>query len=654
MKKLIFLIAIISISSFSLAQDTIKPGTNQSTDPNLVPSLQLINRIPIQVLEEFSVASDRIYTSYPREGKSVLIISAEEMKNTPAVSISEILVQYAGIDIRQRGPNGVQADVGIRGSTFDQVLVLINGVRMSDPQTGHHSLNIPVDISAIDRIEVIKGAGARVYGQNALAGVINIITKNPKDTFVSIKAVGGDFNLSDVTVAAGFKGKNSSNLISINNGASQGYKFNTDYNITNAFISSEIKLSGYDNEPTINVTLENANGLKPITEWKTKLTLMGGFTERKFGANGFYSSPLFKDQYEEIQTSVASAKLSFFKSYNTKFNVSAYWRRNQDEYVFLRFQPEVFRNMHINNTGGVNFNMKNNNKLGQTGFGIDISQVWIQSNNLGKRERKIQTAFLEHRFNFFKNRLAVTPGVQASYFSDFDGVILPGIDLNYRVNNDINLFANAGYTYRIPTYTDLFYVGRTNIGNPNLNPEIALSYEAGARFYNRNITLQASYFVREGNNIIDWTRPDASSPWQPNNLIKLNTSGVDFDGQVKIPWTKWVSRIGFGYTFLDQATTVDNGLLSLYALENLKNQVTSLIVFKYHENISHSFNYRYSDRVNLDDYSIVDTKLSYNNGKLLVYGEISNLLDQKYQETDLVIMPGRWFRIGVGYTFTKK
>ncbi len=646
MKNLLFIISILTISSFSLAQDTIKPGTNQSTDPNIMP---LINRIPIQVLEEFSVASDRIYTSYPKEGKSVLIISAEEMKNTPAISINEILVQYAGIDIRQRGPNGVQADVGIRGSTFDQVLVLLNGVRMSDPQTGHHSLNIPVDISAVERIEVIKGAGARVYGQNALAGVINIITKNPDDTFVSIRAVGGDFNLSDFTVVTGFQGKNSKNLISINNSASTGYQFNTDYNITNVFMSSEINL----NKRSINKRKD------PEDLWKRKLVVMGGFTERKFGANGFYSSPDFRDQYEEIQTSVASAKLSFYKSYKTQYNVSAYWRRNQDEYVFLRFQPEVFRNMHINNTGGVNFNMKNNNKLGQTGFGIDISQVWIQSNNLGNRERKIQTAFLEHKFSLLKNKFTVTPGLQASYFSDFDGVVLPGIDLNYQVTNDINLFGNAGYTYRIPTYTDLYYIGRTNIGNPNLNPEVALSYEAGARYYTKNITLQASYFVREGNNVIDWTRPDATSPWQPNNLIKLNTNGIDVDGQVKISSLIPIGpplaiNLNFGYTYLDQESTVDNGLLSLYALENLKNQFTSGLSFCYAEKVSLSFNYRYSDRVNLDDYSIVDTKLAFDNGKLLVYGEISNLLDQKYKETNLVIMPGRWFRIGVGYTFTKK
>jgi iron complex outermembrane receptor protein len=84
------------------------------------------------------------------------------------------------MDIRRRGANGVQSDVSFRGSSFEQVLLLINGIRMNDSQTGHNSLNLPVDLGDVERIEVIKGPAARRFGQNAYAGAINIITKiNP-------------------------------------------------------------------------------------------------------------------------------------------------------------------------------------------------------------------------------------------------------------------------------------------------------------------------------------------------------------------------------------------------------------------------------------------------------------------------------------------
>jgi len=556
--------------------------------------------------------------------------------------VSAILVQYAGVDIRQRGANGVQADIGLRGSTFDQVLILLNGVRMSDAQTGHNSLNIPVDVSAIEKIEIIKGAGARVYGQNSLAGVVNIITKNPEATFTTIKLIGGDFNLWDKTVTTGLKTKNTSHLLSLNNNTSDGYKFNTDYSISNFFYSGELDA-------------------KKGTKYKLsqpRLTWMAGFTEKKFGANGFYSSPDFKDQYEETQTSVVSMKLNGNIAKDISYSLRANWRRAQDEYVFLRKQPEVFRNHHINNMGGIAFNSTYENKLGTTGVGFDVSKIWLQSNNLGKRVREIQTAYLEHRFSLLKDKLKITPGIQVSNYSDVDGVFLPGIDANYKLNKRFHLFATVGETYRVPTYTDLYYVGRTNIGNPDLVPEVALSYEGGIRHSYKGITGQISYFVREGNNIIDWTRASDTDSWQPNNLIKLNTSGIDLDVCIdfKKAFKKEIpvlNRLTIGYVNLSQTTTVDDGLLSKYALENLKNQVTTSLSLTYMKGLTHTILYRYSDRVNLDDYSIVDTKITYDNESILIFLEISNLLDQRYRETNLVVMPGRWFRIGVGHTFGK-
>jgi vitamin B12 transporter len=621
------ILAILFLASFlGYSQDSLKTIIS--------PNIPKLEPIPMLTLKEFTLESDRISFSEMEEGRSVVVLSKEKIKNTPAISINELLVQVAGVDIRQRGSNGVQADVGIRGSTFDQVLILLNGIRMSDPQTGHHSLNIPVDVASIERIEIVKGAGARVYGQNALSGVINIITKVPNESFLSEKVVAGDFNLYDITVSGGIKGEKANHLISLNRNASDGYKYNTDYEITNAFYSSKLSFN-------------------KKKEKRQFLTFMSGFTEKKFGANGFYSSPSAIDQYEETQTSVVSIKYENKLSKKISVNTTTYWRRNQDKYLFLRQNPSFFRNMHINNTLGVNLNMVYTNKLGETALGIDVSKVWIQSNNLGKRQREVQTAFLEHKFSLLENRLFITPGIQASYFSDFDGVFLPGIDASYRINKKITAFANAGYTYRVPTYTDLFYQGRTNIGNENLNPEIALSYEGGMRARLGFFKFQASYFVREGKNIIDWTRPDEASPWQPNNLVQLTTQGIDADATWQPLTNKYIQSIGIGYTYLDQETEVEDGLLSKYALENLNHQVTAFLAVNYHKNITHSLNYRYTDRVNLDDYSVLDTKLAFDNGKILVYGEISNLLNQEYRETNLVVMPGRWFRIGVGCTLNK-
>ena len=596
-------------------------------------------------LEEVTIYGDRIENPINKEGKSIQIITKEQLKNIPAQSINEVLVQFTGIDIRQRGANGVQADIGLRGSTFDQVLVLINGVKMNDPQTGHHTLNLPVDLASIERIEVVKGAGARVYGQNAFAGVVNIITKNPQETTLKFKLVGGDFNLGEISATATYATKKASHLLSVNHGFSDGYKFNTDYYLTNIFYSSQLNISEKD-----------------------KIELMAGFNEKKFGANGFYSSPLFKDQYEETQTSIVSAKYKHKVGEESRINYGIYWRRNQDMYLFLRENPSYYRNHHIGNTVGININSVLKSKLGKTGLGIDVSRIFIESNNLGKRNRDLQTLFVEHQFSFFKNKITMTPGIQIVRNSEFGEFFLPGLDLNANITSYLVAFANAGKTFRTPTFTDLYYQGRTNIGNDLLQPEVALSGEVGFRFNKSGINIQTSYFYRNGKNIIDWTKNNTIDPWKPTNLLELNTKGFDVEFGInfaklrkktlrvssdksKASGFSFVKNIRIGYTNITSDIVEDTSFISKYAFENLANQVTSSITFAYFKNVTHSVLLRYSDRVNLIDYSILDTKLQYDNGKYLIYAEVSNLLDTKYQETNLVIMPGRWFRLGLGYTF---
>ena len=260
----------------------------------------------------------------------------------------------------------------------------------------------------------------------------------------------------------------------------------------------------------------------------------------------------------------------FYIARELKTTLSKWHRKKNKKPIILQGIRRVGKTTFVNKFGNEKydkvayFNFKENDKLCKI-FDIERDPEetieWLSyyvGGRINPETTLIHLDDIDHcidacnylpRFNELSKRFSIIGS--GSYFSDFEGVILPGLDLNLRVTNDINLFANTGYTYRVPTYTDLFYIGPQNIGNPNLTPEVALSYEAGARFYNKNITLQASYFVREGNNIIDYTRPDdLSSPWQPNNLVKLNTNGVDVDGQVKTTWTKWINRVGFGYTFL--------------------------------------------------------------------------------------------------------
>jgi vitamin B12 transporter len=586
----------------------------------------------VLVLQEVPVFANRIQTGFNELSANIIVINSDQIKSNPALSVADLLHYYGGVDIRQRGANGVQADAGIRGSTFDQVLILINGIKISDAQTGHHSLNLPVDIENIERIEILKGAAARIFGQNAFAGAINIITKNPDGNFIKARAIAGEHGLGGWGISASMQDSKISHYLSASRDFSDGYQYNTDYLISNYFYQSS---------------------------WKSKVgkfNLLAGLTDRNFGANGFYASPDFKDQYESIQTSLAALTLQTQPVENISVSHRLYWRRNQDEYLFIRNNPPAYRNLHINNTIGYEANAVINNKLGSTGIGLDVNQLTLSSNNLGDRERTVATLFLEHRFEMIDKKLDITPGAQLNYYSDFGTNLFPGVDVGYVLTKKAKAYANWGYTYRVPTYTDLYYSDPANVGNPELKPEYAISYEIGLKLLNTPwLNGQASYFVRNGKRIIDWTKEATTDPWRPDNVIGINMSGwdVDFSFLPAVLWDhKLVQRLAVGYTFID-AEKVSEQSISRYAFENLNHQLVVSLNLQYAKQLQHTINFRYSDRVNLPDYSVTDTRLTWSGKSMMYFADVTNIFDKPYKETNLVTLPGRWVKVGVAYTFKK-
>lgn len=579
----------------------------------------------VRMLGEVYIRANRIQTGFNETSATVIVLSGEQIKAAPVLSIPDVLHYLAGVDIRQRGANGVQADAGIRGSTFDQVLILVNGIKISDMQTGHHSLNLPVDIENVERIEVLKGPAARVFGQNAFAGAINIITKNPEESFLKLQAVAGENGLGGGRIAAAVNNNGVLHYASASRDFSDGYKYNTDYVISNYFYQASVNTAA------------------------GRVGILAGLTDRSFGANGFYASPDYQDQFESVQTSLVALSLQH-RHDPDKFRSESrlYWRRNEDEYVFVRRNPSLYRNLHVNSTWGYEWNAAWTHKLGITGLGADVNHLKLTSNNLGNRSRSVATIFAEHRVELLNNKLDITPGVQLNYYSDFGTVFLPGADVGYILHRLVKAYANWGYTYRVPTYTDLYYSDPVNEGNPNLKPEYAQSYEAGLRFFNTSgLNMQASYFRRDGRRIIDWTRETPIDRWRPDNLIGVTMQGLDFSANWQIE-SKVLQLINVGYTYID-AEKISDLTFSRYALENLRHQVVTAVALRYGPKLRHSVMFRYCDRVNLPDYTVTDTRFSFTSEKLTVFADITNIFDKPYRETNLVELPGRWIKAGLVY-----
>ncbi|HHL52742.1 MAG TPA: TonB-dependent receptor, partial [Flammeovirgaceae bacterium] len=327
------------------------------------------------------------------------------------------------------------------------------------------------------------------------------------------------------------------------------------------------------------------------------------------------------------------------------------YRQNNDTYIFLRQDPAFYQNDHINRTLGIEANMAIPLGRGTTGIGIDLNRVTLASNNLGQRERQVASLFAEHNFVLLQDKLSLTPGVQVNYYSDFGFNALPGLDAGYLVANHWRLFGSVGYTYRVPSYTEMYYRDPVNQGNAGLLPEYAMNYEVGGKTVDyEHLQGSVSVFYRQGRNMIDWVRAADTLPWQANNILQVNMAGLELEARYR-----WRTALGLValqelqgyYTYINAAFEASETLQSRYALENLRHQFRGTVVLGYGKRLTHTVTAAYYDRVNLPDYTLVDTRLSYRHKRAVLFIDVTNLLDVAYRETNLVSMPGRWFKAGL-------
>ncbi|WP_374458834.1 TonB-dependent receptor plug domain-containing protein [Chryseobacterium taeanense] len=578
-------------------------------------------------IETIEIQGKLFSTPYKTANQNISVITREEIINSPAKSIDEILQQVTGMDIRRRGANGVQSDIGFRGSSSEQVLLLLNGIRMNDSQTGHNSMNLPLDLDDVERIEIIKGPAARRFGQNAYAGVINVITKINPGKRVKINAEAGDYETYGLGLNAQLGNEKFSNSLQANSSASQGYMHNTDYEIRNIFYQSKLNI-------------KDGN-----------IRLQAGFSEKKFGANGFYASKAATEQYEETQASVIS--LSHQQKFgNLKLNSNVYWRRGQDMYLYNREKPEIYRNMHIGNNVGGEVNSAYDWGLGTTGIGVELRKEFLASNNLGERTRFVSQVFFEHHFSLLDKKLNISPGISWANYSKEGNFFYPGLDVGYNFNSNNKIYGNIAKVHRIPTFTDLYYVSKTEHGNENLLPENALYAEIGYQFQTKSVLAKISGFLRDSNDAIDWTKIDTNDAvWYAQNIGETNIKGIEAEVNHRMnDWLKYT----VGYTYLDNKFKKPGDFVARYLLDNLKHQFIAKLETKFLKSFTNEVIYRYNERLNNGSYNLLDDKLSFVKKDFSIYILINNLTNTSYTETFDVPMPQRWFHIGLSYNLNIK
>jgi len=602
----------------------------------------------------------KIPISLVNVARIVTTISAAEIADAPLISINDALKSAMNVDVRERGAYGVQADINFRGGSFEQNVVLLNGVKMNDPQTGHFQMNLPIDLSDIERIEIIHGAASSVFGNNAFSGAINLITGLKNENSIKTGFFAGEHDLYGGNLALNLSSKKFTNYLSVSKKVSSGYIDYTDFDILNLFYNGKILTKSGD------------------------IQMQAGFLDKSFGANSFYT-PVYPNQFEQNKTWMTNLK--FFSNKQLKFNPSVYWRRNFDRFELFRSDPPQWytnHNYHQTDVFGLEVSSQFESFIGKSAIGIDWNTESIISNKLGEildnktpikgedsvsydhgKSRRNLNVSLENHYNYKK--FTISASLMANWNSMFNWNLYPGIDVAYKMASNWSAIFSINWSGRIPSYTDLYYVGPSNLGNINLKPEKSLNYELGAKYIKSSIVFQSSFFYRQGKDIIDWVKLNPADKWESSNITNINTSG--FEVSVKFMFKEKfgehfpINLMTLNYTYIDMDKNSSN-YISKYLLDYLHHNASITLNHDIFKNLSASWQFNFQHRngsyipynqetkiweisKTYEPLYLFDLKINYKYRNFDFFVQAKNIFNQDQQNIENVQLPGRWISGGV-------
>lgn len=581
-------------------------------------------------LEKIVITPSRIQGASGNTGRSVTVLDAGRMQMSAYDALQDIVGNLGGIDIRRRGPEGVQSDINIRGTTFEQNTLLVDGISMNDPQTGHYTMDLPLTSFDKEDVEILKGPASSLYGANSFGGVINVITKRPEDKKLIVSAAGGTRDYFSGGISLSHPLEALKNRFSIEWNRAGSYIPDSEFDVINLSESSALNTDFGDYD------------------------FFFGYSNKDYGANTFYSN-LYPCEAESTDT-------RFFKlagkigSGCLRFEPKLFLRRHYDKFMLDKNKPGWQTNYSTNYTYGADLGFVIENPFLDAAYGFELSEDRIFSTNMQKHDRGKTGLYAEITPHIF-DLLYINAGIRQDTFSDFETEYSPSINAKYALFDFLSARASLGRSFRVPTFTDLYYRDAANIGNEDLNPESSWTYEAGLDYRSEFLNCSAGYFRRNSRDTIDWTRMNTGNPWRVSNIGTVETDGAEASIEItprKVEGSFPIDRFFLNYTALDSYRKHD--YLSKYALDYLKQQISAGIDYSLF-GFKNSWVLNYKKRVaDTSSSLVVDTKLTkgiIRGGKLAfeAFLEITNLFDEDYSEQSGISMPGRWIKSGVRLEF---
>jgi iron complex outermembrane receptor protein len=589
---------------------------------------------PVPVAQSITVTTTLEPLPLAESDRSVNLITSREQ---PLISNSvvDFLRQDTSLNLQARAPNGVQADLSLRGTTFEQSLILLNGLRINDPETGHLNLDIPIPLDAVTRIDILHGSGSTFYGSDAIGGAVNLLTQPPAPGLTVVaSAGGGSYNSIEQHLRTSY---------------------------TNGPLAEQLTASRDTSDGFIPDRNYSSNAVASETWFRTKpgtTDILLATSDRPYGASQFYGP---YPSWERTKGWFASIQQQLGPQTAASFG----YRRHTDLFVLFVDQPAIYENNHI--TTSYEGALRRAQTLAPNAtlsYGVEADGDTIHSNSLGQHARNQGAAYANLNLTAlsgrFLGRLSLSLGVRDEILSGSstgnDNVFSPSIAAAYTLTRTVRLRASAGHGFRLPTYLDLYYADPTTIGNPNLQPESSWSYEAGAEWTptNSRLTLNAAAFRLQEKNAIDYAKTILATPaltfaepWQAINIQNLNITGAEATVRLRLNATQ---QLQFSYTTAHSASPPPN-LLSEYAYNYAAQNALAIWTGTFHQLTVHT-QINIIQKTQHTAYPLWDIALSRTSGHLRPYLRALNLSNTGYQEIPQVPLQGRTIMAGAEFNWS--
>ena len=606
-----------------------------------------------QEMTEVTVGGTMAPLTALQSARVVTVLNRQDIEQAAAQSVNDLLKLVTGVDVRQRGGFGIQTDISIDGGGFDQVTLLLNGIDIGNPQTGHLSADIPVSINDIERIEVLQGAASRVYGGQSFGGAINIVTRQDRDNAVDIAADGGSYGTAEGALRLSFTKGKVSNRISGGGGRSDGGTLNSSWQKGQLYYQGD-----YDSRDL-------------RLDWQL------GYTRKNYGANTFYSAA-YPNQYERNQRVMASVSAETKGKFH--FTPQVYWNRSWDNFELIR-DSRTGENFHMTDLYGIKAGGYFNWLAGKTAVAANLRHEEVLSTSLGRdldpsryvpvkgedgieytrTDNRTTVSFsLEH--NVILQKWTISAGLMASMTSAIDHRFrfYPGVDIAYRPTSSWKVLLSYNKGFRLPTFTELYYKSVTHEGNRDLRPEHNHSLSLAVQHHWKGAEASVRGFYHHGTQMIDWVMYAPDDKFH-TAAFNLDNMGVQLQGRVDFPQLcgrdTWLRSLSAGYTYIHQDKHDAEGVFkSNYAMEYLRHKFVASLSHKVFSHLSMNWDVRWQDRVgsylagqelvNYSPYAMLDAKLQWTEPRYQIYVQANNITDRHYHDLGNVPQPGIWVMAG--------